>query len=243
MLVFRRRTARQRNNDSDLEARIASALIEALRNDDFKACDHLVRSLALCFAGPPDAKVRRYAVPVPFLVDTYHALLEDVEHDFREVFFHIAGIKVHDTFVWTQMMPVSFAQQTASKVIVDRTSNIETMMDLDQMGLVTVGHVHSHPGFGAAATHHSATDASFIERLARGQSIALGAIFARSSQRDDRAYVRFYADPTLPFEVTVVGNDAEEVEDNVFQIKVAEPVANQNLPIPPAPWDSWSGDI
>ena len=163
--------------------------------------------------GGPENKELRFVVDALFLADSFEFVCSAGRN---EVFHYVTGVPVDGTFVLTRIVPVSFSHQSAVRVRVDDRSNIQTLEWLDEWDLALLGHFHSHPGDGAAGTTPSWTDRRFIERLARGGHVAVGAIFSRDG------YVRFYADESIRFSVEVKGRHVEKIDENVFKLDLAD---------------------
>jgi hypothetical protein len=147
-----------------------------------------------------------------------------------EVFHYVCGLRLDDgTFVMGHIVPVAFAEQTVVRVRVTNGSNISALEKLDQLGLPLTAHIHSHPGKGPGATYPSITDRRFQERLERGGHVAIGGIFAPGERHE--AFVRFFAGDSSRFEIDVRGNNVEEVENNVYRLRLADsdvPIGNDS---------------
>lgn len=166
-----------------------------------------------------DGKDRiKFMVDALFLADSFHFVCGDGD---KEVFHYVTGFPVDGTFVLTRIVPVAFSHQSAGGVRVDDGSNIRALERLDEWGLPLVAHFHSHPGNGVSGTTPSGTDRRFVERLARGGHIALGAIFSRDG------FVRFYAHESVPFSIEIKGHQIGRVSDNVFQLEME----NREIPV------------
>jgi hypothetical protein len=139
-----------------------------------------------------------------------------------EFFHYCTGAAVDDCFVVTDIVPVCFASQTLGRVRVADESNIRALEALDGWGLPLLAHVHSHPGSGADATIPSETDRRFANRLAKGGHNAIGLIFARDG------HFRVFADPSIKFTLTIVGNHVQQIEQNLYRLA---PVAGECLSV------------
>jgi hypothetical protein len=168
-----------------------------------------------------------------FLTEAYKRLFDDhTKSHFVERFYYVGGYNVigpeSRRVVWDHLIPVAFSEQSAVGVAVDIASGARALARLREMGLFLVGHIHSHPGVGREANHPSPTDKNFVRTLAKGRSIAVGAIFSQSTS-SNQAFVRFFADPSIgQFEIDIPGNGVIRLDDFLFQIEAADlPMANQ----------------
>lgn len=140
----------------------------------------------------------------------------------KECFHYCTGLHVSGRFVITDVVPVNFASRSLGHVRVDDGSSIRALEALDGWGLPLLAHVHSHPGCGAEATLPSPTDKRFLKTLAKGGHIAIGLIFARDG------YFRVFADSSLSFRLTLVGNHVEQIGPDVYRLSA---VAGEHLSV------------
>jgi hypothetical protein len=189
--------------------------------DGAEALRALRRLYALLGVEPPAAPAasgRHFITDVLFLYRAREYIRRhqgDAGGTFREVFHYVTGPELADnTFVLSDVVPVRFAEQTAVRVRVEDGSNISALAALDQLRMSLHGHMHSHPGRGPGATHPSATDRRFQDRLERGNYHTCGAIFDASGE-----FVRFWGPDA--FTVQIQGN-IEEVEHHVYRLAVAD---------------------
>ena len=213
------------NNKADrqLAKEFTTRLLAAFRKGELDVLNELLRPLVQGVDGQLDSGARRYIVSARFLQEAYDQLfVESVYDTFAERFFYVAGYRldgVDKTYVWDHLVAVEYDHQSAGGVLVNVASSSQALQTLSDAGLMLVGHVHSHPGTGSNATRPSTTDQRFIDALARGRSAALGAIFARGST-DSQGFIRFYADETLPFTVSVQGSGIKETDNHVYELQI-----------------------
>lgn len=235
-MFFHFRSADHRR-DRKLAQRFAKLLIRSFESGDLHTLNDILRpvvhGLKFGVAGVDESEKRTYLVSARFLREAYRHLFDDLGGQFKERFFYVGGYRVRASnceYVWDHVVPVAFSEQSSVGVLVDIQSGAAALDTLRETGLFLVGHVHSHPGFGPSANIPSSTDAAFVKSLATGRSVALGAIFSRSKE-PDKAFVRFYADPSIaPFHISIEGKGAEEIDENLFQLNLGQvPVAAQDV--------------
>jgi hypothetical protein len=161
----------------------------------------------------PNEEKTRFVVDAMLLADSFHYVCGSGRD---EVFHYVTGLTVDGTYVLTRIVPVDFSRQSPGGVRVEDDSNIRALEQLDEWGVPLLGHIHSHPGNGVGGTTPSGIDRRFVERLACGGHVAIGAIFSRDG------YVRFYAHESTRFSVEVQGHRVERIEENVFKLEVAD---------------------
>lgn len=156
---------------------------------------------------------QRHFLTERLIVAAYHQLLRPVVrgHAFKEEFLFVSGFQVNDSLVWDQLAGVAYETHSASGVVVEKTSSRDVLTGIREAGQYLVGHLHTHPGFGADANYPSPIDDRFAHRLACGHSVALGGIISRG-ESPGCAYLRFFSSPLVPFEVTLIGNNIERLQ-------------------------------
>lgn len=213
------------NNKTDrqLAKEFTTRLLAAFRKGELDVLNELLRPLVHGVDTAPDTDFRRYIMSARFLQEAYdHLFVASACDTFAERFFYVGGYRldaVEKTYIWDHLVAVEYDHQSAGGVLVNVASSSQALQTLTDAGLMLVGHVHSHPGTGCNATRPSTTDQRFIDALARGRSAALGAIFARGST-DSQGFIRFYADKTLPFTLSVQGSGIKEIDDYVYEIQI-----------------------
>lgn len=166
-------------------------------------------------------KTRKHFISSRFLGEAYRRLIEPIFSSgvFKEEFLFVAGYETADGVVWDYLAGVEYEEHSACGVLVDQQSCSSVLTRIRDSGQYLVGHLHSHPGHGPNANRRSEIDERFADRLARGQSIAIGGIFSRSKS-DNCAYLRFFASSALRYEVTIIGTNVERIEEHEHSYKL-----------------------
>jgi proteasome lid subunit RPN8/RPN11 len=191
--------------------------------------------LAPSGALPAEPPVIRFVLDTLFLAAAWRYLTA-MGHN--EVFHYVAGVRLaRDRYLLTHLIPVAMVDQSPGGVRADGRSSLWALEQLDRWGLLLCGHMHSHPGRGPDATRPSWIDRRFVEHLAAGSYVAIGAICSRDG------FFRFYAHDGLPFEVEVMGSQIREVHDHVFHLNYQLAARDLPITIPQTlcPGRGWSG--
>ena len=161
---------------------------------------------------PAPSSMKQFVISSLFLRRTSDYLMQVEE----ETLAYVSGIELGGVVVLDQLIAFNMDVQETGYVSGEIVSTTAALNMLSERGYALQGTIHSHPGGGAAATCPSGIDKNHHRRLEVGGYEALGIIMTRDG------HVRFYTHK-MPFGVTVVGRDVEQLEDHVFKLHALGP--------------------
>ncbi len=155
--------------------------------------------------------VPRYVVSSWFLWDSYRATTETPEES-----LHFAtAIEADRAFYLTRSIMFPLAHQSVAGATGDHAATHAACVTADQFGHRIALIAHSHPGFGASATHPSSTDHATHARFEQGGFPVIGCIFSRDG------FARFFSHRRC-FTVEVFGSGISKEGDRVFKLDTSE---------------------
>jgi hypothetical protein len=163
-------------------------------------------------SGRPNTGPRRYVVSSLFLHESFKKLTADMD----EQFFFITGSEVEDVLVLDQWAEFAHQRRSRLGVVADMPSTHNLLIKLEQFRHKFLAHFHSHPGWGAEATHPSGTDQNFQTRLESAGHVALMAIFSRDG------FVRFVR-LDQNFEIQIYGGGVENHAPGIYRLTNIDP--------------------
>jgi hypothetical protein len=149
----------------------------------------------------------RFVVSSLFLRECHAQLTADA----REQFFFITGAEVDGVAVLDQKVEFAHDRRTAVGVVGNPNATHRVLIRLEQFRHRLLGHFHSHPGEGAAATRPSCTDEAFQRRLESAGYPTVAAIFSRDG------FVRFFR-LTGEFELDIHGEGVEDLGTHTYRL-------------------------
>lgn len=141
-------------------------------------------------------------------------LLETFHHccaDDNEGLCVVAGCDVMHVRAGTHVIPLECEERNPvfAQAMQDEISQVA--FEIANAGHRMVAIIHSHPGTGPQANHHSATDAR-TQRAWEATTKIVSGIWSRDG------YLRFFT-VEKPYEVVVVGTGVEQVEPAFFRFE------------------------
>ena len=153
---------------------------------------------------------RSYRVGSWFLMDCYAELCKKPV----EVMEHVCGLDFGNYVMWERLNRFDLSVQNMLFVKGEASSNLASLVDIEEHGYILSGWVHSHPGKGEGSVYPSGTDIKNQKTLEAAKYSVLGAIFSQDG------YIRFFAD-NFKFNVEVMGRGIEHVKENLYKISQA----------------------
>jgi len=159
-----------------------------------------------------------YVVDSWFLQDLIRCLTPRQDEEIA----YVTGINLGRVKFLSRICSVTLEQQSVVYARATARSCADTLADLLDHGMQLLAMGHSHPGGGAAATHESSIDVNYLGRIQKAGADVIGLIVTRDG------FVRFFTVEKL-FQVLVLGNGANQVEEYVFQIALPKKNCHQKV--------------
>jgi hypothetical protein len=154
-----------------------------------------------------DGGVPNYLFSSLMLVDSFRLTTRTAE----EAAHFIVGIETDDGAVGTQLLPFEYSSQSVAGVAGKHAATHEVVIQTHDAGHRILALVHSHPGSGIHANHHSSIDER-TQELWEHTTKLIGGIWSRDG------YLRWYSS-NRPFRVKIIGTHLERIDDNVWKLK------------------------
>jgi hypothetical protein len=159
-----------------------------------------------------------YVVDAWFLQDLIQRLTPRQDEEIA----YVTGINLEGVKILSRICGVALEQQSVVYARATSRSCADTLADILDHGMQLLAMGHSHPGSGAAATHESSIDVNYLGRIQRAGADVIGLIVTRDG------FVRFFT-VEKPFQVLVLGNGVNQVEEYVFQIALPKKDCHQKV--------------
>jgi len=114
-----------------------------------------------------------------------------------------------------RIIPLSLSVQSPAGAIADNRALADSLIHLNNFGLIPLAYFHSHPGYGANTTCPSSTDRQTQAAMEKSGSEIIGGIFSRDG------YICFYANKSEP-NIHIAGKRIRKVGKNVYQLEIEE---------------------
>lgn len=151
-----------------------------------------------------------------FMFSTWD-LAETFDHccaDENEDLCLVAGYDAGHIRVGTHVIPLACAERNTVFADAEKHYLARTAITVANAGLRITALIHSHPGSGPDANHHSGTDAR-TQRAWEAHTKMISGIWSRGG------YLRFFS-VERPFEVIVVGAGVEQLEPGLFRFQTVD---------------------
>ena len=125
----------------------------------------------------------------------------------------IVGVEWDNSLIGTRIVTFPYSRQSVVGVSGEHSATHKIMIDTFESDHRLIAIVHSHPGWGIDANHHSSIDRK-TQKLWEVGTEVIGGIWSRDG------YLRFFS-YELGFQVNVVGNHLHRIEGekNVWKIQ------------------------
>jgi hypothetical protein len=128
-----------------------------------------------------------------------------------EIMEHVCGLDFSDFLTWERLNRFNLSVQNALFVKGEASSNLTSLIHIENHGYILTGWVHNHTGNGEGSVHPSGTDIKNQKALEVGNYAAVGAIFSQDG------FIRFFSD-RLKFNVEILGKGVQKVGENLYRI-------------------------
>lgn len=122
----------------------------------------------------------------------------------------LAGIEVDSVAVATHVLSFPYAHRSIAAAGGERQATNKICIELDEAGHLLLAIMHSHPGSGRHANHHSSVDARTQANFELTRRM-IGGIWSRDG------FLRFFS-VRQPFTVRVAGNYVEQINEMEFRL-------------------------
>lgn len=126
----------------------------------------------------------------------------------------VIGVDIDGMVVGTQIVTFPYTSQSAVGVSADHAATHRMMIETHEAGHRIVAILHSHPGAGVGANHHSSTDSRTQREWERSSEVISG-VWSRDG------YLRWFSN-RLRFNVEIIGNYVEKMDEHLFKISTSE---------------------
>lgn len=145
-----------------------------------------------------------------FLKDCLKELCKKADEDMHIV----CGLNFKNCYTLERISKFRLSRQSLCGVEGDISSILTSLIAIEENGYFFTGWFHSHPGQSPGSVHESSIDIKTQKLLEAGNYVAIGGVFSRDG------YVKFFSDQ-LEFNVMVLGEGVEKIDENLFKISTA----------------------
>lgn len=131
--------------------------------------------------------------------------------DEREDLVFVSGYRVGGVCIPNQIIGSENTQRTVVSATLSASYTAQGFLKIRGQGYETPLVFHSHPGRGIGCVTPSQTDLDWLGALQASGCMAVGGIVSRDG------FIRIFT-VSVPFTVTLRGNQIEEVEEHVYKI-------------------------